>query len=118
LALWNAHEPTFDFFFFVRQKTAYEIDTGGGTWTVTFVGGGTASATFDTTNSSGDSAEFHGYVVDGGGPLITRVSYNTAGGDGEWGLDNLEYSTPVPEPGTMAALALGLAAFSRRKARR
>lgn len=66
----------------------------------------------DSTSTTGLSGEFLGFVS--AGLPISRIEYTASGGDGEWGIDNLEYGA-VPEPGTMAALGLGLVAILRRR---
>jgi hypothetical protein len=51
-----------------------------------------------------------------GRQLIVRLGSGAAGGDSDIWFDNLQASaTPVPEPATLAALALGLAALRRRR---
>lgn len=68
----------------------------------------------DTTASNGASGEFLGFVSTG--LPIAKISFITAGGDGEMGIDNLEYGA-VPEPTSIVAVGLGLAAFARRRRR-
>ena len=77
---------------------------------VTFVGGGTASISFETTAGSGDSAEFFG-IFRNDMPQITLVQLD-ANGDGRWGIDTIEYS---PEPATLGVMLLGGLALLRRR---
>lgn len=94
----------------------YDIDKPGGTIRVTLTDNSVHTFSSDTTGSGGDSAEFWGLYRDAG-PAISMVEFvSVSGGDGEWGLDNLEYgSAVVPEPATMTALGLGLLAVVRRR---
>jgi hypothetical protein len=66
-----------------------DIDHSGTTGIVTFVGGGTASISFETTGASGNTAEFFG-IFRNDMPRIARVQLD-AGGDGRWGVDNIKY---------------------------
>ena len=77
---------------------------------VTFVGGGTASISFETTAGGGDSAEFFG-IFRNDMPQITLVQLD-ASGDGRWGIDTIEYS---PEPATLGLFLLGGLALLRRR---
>jgi hypothetical protein len=92
---------------------AYSIDQAGTNVMIDFVDGSSASFSIATTNASGDSAEFFGFVSQGG-PLVNRIRFD-ANGDGRWGLDNLAYGT-APEPGSfaLAGLAFMAMAGSRR----
>jgi len=93
----------------------YEMDSSGTDYRVFL-----ADNTFvdfndlDPTASSGQSGEFVGFVTTG--PAIVAMRVNTSGGDGEMGFDEVQFGA-VPEPATMAALGLGLAALLRRRAR-
>ena len=90
-----------------------DIDHTGTTGIVTFVGGGTANISFETTGGSGDSAEFFG-IFRNDMPQITLVQLDSSG-DGRWGIDTIEYA---PEPATMIVLTLGgLAALIRKRAK-
>ena len=89
-----------------------DIDHAGTTGIVTFVGGGTANISFETTAGGGDSAEFFG-IFRNDMPQITLVQLD-ASGDGRWGIDTIEYA---PEPATLTLLALGSLALVRRKRR-
>lgn len=94
----------------------YDIDMPGGTLRATFADNSTAQITLDTTASSGDTAEFWG-VWRNDQAAITKIEFiATSGGDGEWGLDNLEYGA-VPEPGTMIAIGAGLTLARLRRRR-
>lgn len=94
----------------------FDIDMPGCILRATFADNTTAQITLDVTATSGDSAEFWG-IWRNDAPGITRVEFlGTSGGDGEWGLDNLEYGL-VPEPGTLLALGAGLGVALRRRRR-
>jgi len=115
LALRESRLFTFEFVQPVQYFALYDIDAGGGGVTLYLSDNTTASFTgFDSTASSGLSGEFLGFVSSG--PAITKIDFNGAGGDGEWGIDNVMYGA-VPEPATMAALGLGVAAMIRRRKR-
>lgn len=94
-----------------------DIDHGVTTVIVTYVGGGTSTHSLEGTGSSGDTAEFWGFFRNDM-PRITRIEMD-ASGDGEWGVDNLEFgAAPVPEPATIALVGMALAAAARRRAKR
>jgi hypothetical protein len=61
----------------------------GTTGIVTFVGGGTAAISLDSTGLSGDTAEFFG-IFRNDMPQITRIQLD-ASGDGSWAIDMIEY---------------------------
>lgn len=62
------------------------------------------------------AAEFFG-IFRNDMPAIVRVQLD-ASGDGLWAVDNLEYGgEPVPEPGTLALLGLGMAGLGLKKRR-
>jgi hypothetical protein len=67
-----------------------EIDALGSFFTVTFDDDSTATYKGDTTLSSGDSAEFIGFVAAEDLKII-EVAITPEVGDGEWGIDNLEF---------------------------
>lgn len=72
-------------------------------------GSSITSDSLDTTATSGDSAEFVGFFVDG--TLITKMEF-VAGGISPWGIDNIEYGRNpalIPVPNTL--LLLGPALF-------
>ena len=94
----------------------YDIDQGGSDFRVFL-----SDSTFfdvlnlDSTASSGSSGEFLGFVSTG--VAITEIRFNASGGDGEVGIDDLQYGA-VPEPATLTLLGLGAVAVLRRKRRK
>lgn len=94
---------------------AYGIDHGTTTVIVTYDDATTENFSLEQTGASGNSAEFFGFVAEGG-KNISKLQFD-ATGDGEWGLDNFEYGV-VPEPTTMSLLALGVLAALKRKRRK
>lgn len=103
----------------VMYAGGFDIDKPGSTIKATLSDNSSFSFSHDSTGSQNDTAEFWGFrsLVPTLG--ITKVEFiATSGGDTEWGLDNLEFGgEPVPEPATMAALALGLGAVAKRRKR-
>lgn len=97
----------------VDYFAAYDIDSPSGTVTLTFEDTTTSTVLLDTTSSGGDSAEFWG-IYRNDMPRIAQIRFAPGGGDGEVGLDNLEYGV-VPEPASLAAVGLGLLALARRR---
>jgi len=94
-----------------------DIDQGGTSGVVTFVGGATTNISFETTATSGNSAEFFG-IFRNDMPKITLVQLD-ATGDNNWAVDDLEFGAPVPLPGAVYLLLSGIAGLvlSRPKAR-
>jgi hypothetical protein len=84
-----------------------DIDQAGTTGKVTFVGGATATFSFETTATGGDSAEFVG-LFRNDMPRITKVQLD-ATGDELWGIDTIEYGSAVPIPGAIWLFGPGLA---------
>jgi len=103
----------------VMYAGGFDIDKPGSTIKATLSDNSSFTFSHDTTGSSGNSAEFWAFRSLAPTLGITKIELiATSGGDGEWGLDNLEFGgEPVPEPATMAALALGLGAVAKRRKR-
>lgn len=93
-----------------------DIDHTGTDVVVSFVGGSTATTSFEGTGASGDSAEFFA-IFRNDMPQITKVELD-ASGDGTWGIDNLEYGVvPVPAAAWLFGFGLlGLIGIARKKA--
>ena len=88
-----------------------DIDQSSTSGIVTFVGGATEGISFETTATSGFSAEFFG-LYRNDMPKIILVQLD-ANGDGEWGVDNLEFgSVVVPLPGAVYLLGSALLTFA------
>lgn len=99
----------------VDYFAAYDIDSPAGAVLITFEDQTTATVSLETTGSGGLTAEFWG-IYRNDMPRIAVVRYAPGGGDGEVGLDNIEFG-PVPEPATIAALGIGLVAIASRRRR-
>lgn len=94
-----------------------DIDHTGTGIIVTYSDSSTSTHTLEGTGVSGDSAEFWGFYRNDQ-PKIVRLQMNAAG-DGEWGIDNIEFGPePVPEPATMALVGFALGAVVRRRSRK
>lgn len=113
LALKEDHTIRFDFLTPTSYLGMLTLDDGGSdvrvyledsTW-VDF-------NNLDTAGSSGANAEFLGFFSNG--PKIIRLDYFSEGGDGEWGVDNVEFAA-VPEPGLLLAAGAGAALIMRRR---
>jgi len=98
-----------------------DIDQAGTNGIVTFVGGGTANFSFETTAVSGDSAEFYG-IFRNDMPRIASVLLD-ASGDSSWGIDMIEYGVvpgdmaAIPAPGAvlLGAIGMGITGWLRRR---
>jgi hypothetical protein len=102
----------------------YDIDhtvvTDGGT--IFFVGGATATFTLDLADTGAAAAEFFG-IFRNDMARIERLQIDV-GGDGQWGVDNIEYgrvevpASSVPEPASLSLIGAGVfAALLRRRKR-
>jgi hypothetical protein len=101
---------------YATYAAGYDIDQSTATIRVVLEDTTFQEYVLDSTASGGNSAEFWG-VVAGAGEKIDRVEFRTVGGSAGWGLDSLEYNQiPVPEPASMAVMAVGLLAVIKRKA--
>jgi hypothetical protein len=97
-----------------------DIDQAGTSALITFLGGATQNVSFETTASSGDTAEFIG-IWRNDRPQIVQIAMN-ASGDARWGIDNIEYGSfatgaSAPEPATafLMLAALGGVIAARRR---
>lgn len=91
-----------------------DIDHYGAVVIVTFVGGDTDSITLDRARTG--PAEFFG-IYNNDMPLISLVQLD-ASGDGEWGIDTIEYGSQVPIPGAVWLFGSGIACFAGIRTRR
>lgn len=92
----------------------FDIDQPGATIMATLADDSTISFSWDSTLASGNSAEFWGLWRNDAAQIAKIEFKATSGGDGEWGLDNLEYGA-VPEPATLLAIGIGLLGTAMRK---
>ncbi len=92
----------------------FDIDQPGASVKATFTDNSSAQFAIDGTGSAGDTGEFWG-LWRNDALAISKVEFlATNGGDGEWGLDNVEFGA-VPEPGTLLVLAAGAALAAKRR---
>lgn len=101
----------------VEYVGGYDIDMPGGTLKVTLADNTTESFSWDATGSSGNTAEFWGFWRNDTAGIKKVEFLSTSGGDGEWGLDNIEYGV-VPEPGSVIGFGLGVAMLGYLRRRR
>jgi hypothetical protein len=116
LALKENHKIQFDF----AAPTSYfgilTMDDGGSDVRIYLDDNTTVDFNnLDTAGSSGANSEFLGFYSNG--PKIVKIDYYGQGGDGEWGIDNVQYAA-VPEPGTLVALGAGAALLASRRRRK
>lgn len=93
----------------------YDLDHTGGSMRVTYTDNVVETFTLDATGSGTNVWEFWG-IYRNDMPQILKIQFDV-GGDGEWGIDNLEFG-PVPEPMTLAILGVGVAGLFGRRLRR
>lgn len=65
------------------------------------------------SGSTGNTGVFYGWFRNDQ-LKVDKIVLNGNGGDGEWGLDNIEYGV-VPEPASLVALGVGAMALIRRR---
>jgi hypothetical protein len=116
IGMWH-NESSFLVLDFTSGPVSYiggwDIDHTGGTIRVTFDNSDVESFSLEGTGGSGNSAEFWG-LVSNDGRNFSMLEFNVSG-DNSWGLDNLEYSNPVPEPATMTIFGLAALAAARKR---
>ena len=92
------------------------MDLSSLTVTVTYTDNTTSNHTVSTSGgTTGNTSVFFG-IYRNDQPAIQSILLNGDGGDGEWGVDNIEYGA-VPEPATMVAVAAGILGLARRRRR-
>lgn len=79
-----------------------------------FEGGTNTLLVATGSGSSGNTGRFYG-VYRNDQPKIIKAEIRGVGNNDGWGVDNIEYSQAVPEPGSIAALAVGSLVVLRRR---
>ncbi len=82
--------------------------------TANYTDGTTGAYSGSGSGSSGNTGVFFG-LYKNDRPSIASIVLRGTGGDGEGGLDNVEFGRVVPEPVSAVALGLGAALLIRRK---
>ena len=113
LAMKENHMYRFDFAVPTQYVGLIDLDDSGSDIRVILTDNSFVDfPNLDGTSGSGQTGEFLGFVSTGA--AIARIEYASDGGDGEWGVDSVEYAA-VPEPTSMLALGSGLLLLARRR---
>jgi len=110
-------KPTDDSAFSLQQLDGATMfpETAGGMEVIgNLEGGGTVSMSFDLSDSF-NTFFLSGAFVNLDSVLVRNLVSGDFRNDSGVSLDNIVVNAPVPEPASIAAIGLGLAAFARRR---
>ncbi len=96
---------TFNFNTPISYFAFYMLDHGATTLTINFASGDTEDAIITAGGATGFDGIFFAFSAD---QDISSLYIPITGGDGEVGIDNIEFGAPVPEPATIFLFGTGL----------
>lgn len=114
LALREGVNYTLSFSSPIDYFAFYHMDLTTMSVTVTYTDGTTSVHSHNGSGSTGNTAVFFGFYRNDA-LAVSSILLRGSGGDGEAGLDNLEYGNVVPEPASMAGLGMGAIWLLRRR---